>query len=116
MAEPKRSTASKKQSASLSTTVTELWELVLAYAKQETVEPLKALGRYVAFGVAGGLFISIGGVLLGVGGLRAIQSETNRHLSGDWTWAPYLAVSLLFLVVAGLALTRVGKVPEREDH
>ena len=43
MAEPKRSTASKKQSASLSTTVTELWELVLAYAKQETVEPLKAL-------------------------------------------------------------------------
>ena len=40
--------------------VRELRELVVAYAKQETVEPIKGLGRYVGFGLGAGILIGLG--------------------------------------------------------
>jgi hypothetical protein len=70
--------------------VAELWDLVRAYAKQETVGPIKGIGRYAAFGVAGSLLLSIGLVLLVLGGLRALQTETGTTFEGNWSWAPYL--------------------------
>ena len=52
MAQPERSVGVRHQTESLPTLVGELWELVLAYAKQQTVDPIKATGRFVAVGVA----------------------------------------------------------------
>jgi hypothetical protein len=50
-------------------------DYVLAYAKQETLDPVvrqaKALGR----GIAGAVLLSIGTVLLAVGFLRALQAQ-----------------------------------------
>ncbi len=84
--------------------VSELWDLVLRYAKQETVDPLKALGRYLAAGVAGAVALGIGLVLLALALLRALQEETAPHLSRNWSWAPYLIVVLVAgLIVAVLA-------------
>jgi hypothetical protein len=80
----------------------ELWDLVRAYAKQETVEPMKGLGRYAAFGVAGSLLLSIGLVLLLLGGLRALQTETGTTFDGSWSWAPYLIALAGAAVVLGL--------------
>lgn len=111
LAEPQRPTTTTPAGESLPTLITELWELVVAYVKQETLEPLKALGRFVGFGVAGGVLLSAGAVLIGVGGLRAIQTETHRHLAGDWSWLPYLAIVLYCLIVSGIAVSRIGKVP-----
>ena len=51
---------------SLATHVTELYELVLAYAKQETVEPVKGLARFIGFGIAGSLAFGIGAVIIGL--------------------------------------------------
>jgi hypothetical protein len=105
--------------------VTDLWETVVAYAKQQTVDPLTQLGRYVEFGVAGGVCIGIGLVVFALGGLRAIQTELARrgivkvppghgHLSGSWTWAPYFATAMFCALVAVLAATRISKVPSNE--
>lgn len=94
---------------SLPAEVAQLWDLVRAYAKQETVEPLKGLGRYVAFGVVGSLSLGIGSVLLALAALRALQAETGDAFDGNWSFVPYVIVLVLCLAVVVLAATRIGK-------
>lgn len=85
-------------------TVRELKALVIAYAKQETVDPLKGLARYVAFGVAGAVLIGTGFVFLAVGALRALQGDhRGPHFTGNWSWAPYAIVVVASFGVAALA-------------
>lgn len=92
---------------SLSVLSGELFKLVAAYARQETLDPLKALGRFVAFGVAGAIMVGAGGVLITLAAVRAVQSETGHHLGGDLSWVPYLAGVL----VAGLgAIWSLGRI------
>ncbi len=45
----------------------EVVRLVVDYIKQETLDPLKGLGRYVLFGVVGAVALAIGLVILAVG-------------------------------------------------
>jgi hypothetical protein len=110
LAEPQGPT-SRQDTASLPALLREFAELAVAYLKQETLDPLKALGRFVAFGLAGAICFSAGAVFLGVGGLRALQRETNHHWTGDLSWLPYVIVVVFCLGVAGLAVSRIGRVP-----
>jgi hypothetical protein len=89
----------------------ELLRLVVAYAKQETVDPLKSLGRYVLWGTVGAILLAIGSVLLSLAVVRVLQTELARHLSGDLTWVPYTGGLLFGLAVAGLAVSRIARVP-----
>jgi hypothetical protein len=90
---------------SLPALAAELWDLVRAYAKQETVEPMKGLGRYVAWGLAGSIVLAVGLVLLLLGGLRALQTETGTMFTGNWSWAPYL----IALAGTGIVLALVAR-------
>jgi hypothetical protein len=83
--------------------VVELRDLVVAYVRQETVTPIKSLGRYILFGIAGAFLLGLGVVLLGVGVLRLLQTETGTTFRGDWSWAPYGIVFAALL--AGGAIT-----------
>jgi ABC-type Mn2+/Zn2+ transport system permease subunit len=85
----------------------ELKEMTVAYAKQETVDPLKGLGRYVLFGVAGSLLLALGIILLTLSGLRALQTHTDEHLTGNWNWVPYLAALVLLGILIGLAVMAI---------
>lgn len=91
----------------------ELAQLVVDYAKQETLGPLKGLGRFVAFGVVGSVFLAVGlGVLL-LAGLRALQTETGTTFTGNRSWLPYLATAGAAVAVAGLAGWRIARGPAR---
>jgi hypothetical protein len=94
---------------SLPTLAAELWALVQAYVKQETLEPVKGIGRYVAFGAAGSLLIGSGAILLLVALLRVLQNETGTTFEGNWTFAPYLITLVAAAVVIGLALAATRK-------
>jgi hypothetical protein len=89
------------------------FSLTIEYVKQETLVPLKGLGRFLIAGLIGSLAIAVG-ILLGlVGILRLLQDETGSALTGDWSWVPYFAVSALGLAVAGLAAWRITAGPGR---
>ncbi len=86
-------------------------QLVVDYAKQETLEPLKGAGRFVAFGIIGAIALSAGTMLLLLGLLRALQTETGSTFRGDWSWAPYLVTAAAATIVAVLAALRIKKGP-----
>jgi hypothetical protein len=86
-------------------TVTDLVELLKAYAKQETVGPLQRLGRYLGFGLGGSLIITLGMVLLLLGLLRVLQTETGTTFTGSWSWAPYAITFVVALIIAAIFLS-----------
>ena len=95
-------------------TVRELKELVVTYVKQETVEPLKGLGRYLGFGIGGAFLLGLGIMFLAISGLRALQTETGSTFHGNWSWAPYAIVVFTLLVLAGVAWISRGKRKAKE--
>ncbi|MCP3988696.1 MAG: hypothetical protein GY724_06470 [Actinomycetia bacterium] len=90
----------------------EIQQMVISYAKQETIDPLKTLGRYLGFGLGGSLAMFVGTFFLGLGVLRLMQSF--EVFSGS-SWAsslPYvIAIATLVLIMAmmGLSLSRAKK-------
>ena len=82
-------TRGRRGATTLPQLVSEAWELVLDYLKQETVVPSKQLARFVGFGLAGSMALAIGLVLLALGALRALQSETGGHFTRHLSWVPY---------------------------
>lgn len=92
--------------------VSELWTLTVDYAKQEIKDPLRGLGRYLLWGSLSMLLIGLGMVLLAIGGLRALQTETGSTFTGSMSWAPYgivLSGSLVVLGIVGIVLTKGKK-------
>jgi hypothetical protein len=104
-----RTEAKPGESKSIPEVISELWELTREYAKQETIDPLKGLGRFLGFGVPGALLLGTGCILLLLSGLRALQTETGSTFTGNWSWAPYLIVMAGGLLLMGLALLRITK-------
>ena len=93
-------------------TIAELWELVVAYARQETVEPLLQLRRYIAFGLAGALLLGMGVFFCTMAALRALQTETGSRLAGHLAWIPYVVVVVALLGGAALTWTLRGRKNE----
>ena len=87
----------------------DLFEMAKAYAKQETIDPLKGLGRFLGYGVAGAVLLGVGAVILLLAALRALQTQTSTTFTGNLSWAPYLIATAGGAVLIALALRRVTK-------
>ena len=95
--------------------VTELKDLVVTYVKEQTLVPLKSLGRYIGFGIAGSLLLGIGVVFLGMSCLRALQTQTDGTFDGNWSWVPYLITFVALVVGAAVVwLARTARKVEKE--
>jgi uncharacterized membrane protein YidH (DUF202 family) len=85
----------------------EIQRLVVAYAKQETVDPLKSLGRYLGLGLAGSFLVFLGALFTSLGVLRVLQTETDDRFSGGSfaSLMPYvIAFAVLLLIMATILL------------
>lgn len=87
----------------------EIKRMVVGYAKQETLEPLKALGKYLGLGAAGAILVFLGMFFISVGVLRLVQSFEIFE-GGSWaSTVPYLAaigVLLVVLAILGMSLAK----------
>jgi len=91
-------------------TLRELRDLVVAYVKQETIEPIKGLGRYAAFGILGAFLIGVGIIFVEIGFLRILEGTgSDPHFTGNWSWAPYAIVVVASLAAAAIAWFIGGK-------
>lgn len=88
--------------------VRELVDLVANYAKQETLDPIRGVGRWLAYGLVAVLSLLLGVTILALGALRLLQFEVFAG-STTWSWVPYLIVAVLCAVVVALALSRINK-------
>ena len=134
----------------------DLLQLIFAYAKQETLDPVVRQLKKLGWGVAGGACMALGTAFLALGFVRALQTEfgaarpslrslpasaptvvyvspgsgrvtgvvsarfpgssglgspfgAGAHLSGDWSWVPYMGGVLFCLLVAGFCVLRIVK-------
>lgn len=106
MASPARPEPDESLSGSASTT----WELLVAYAKQETVEPLRGLGRRVGMGMLGALVAGIGVIELVLALLRGLQNVES--FTGSLSWIPYL---ITLVVVAAATAAALAIIDGRRD-
>jgi hypothetical protein len=88
--------------------------MVVTYVKQQTLIPLKQLGRYVGFGLLGSLLLGFGVVFLALGGLRLLQTETGTTFTDDWSWVPYLI--MVFVLALGAALVWLLRTASRAER
>lgn len=94
--------------------VGELRDLVVGYAKQETVEPLQRLKRFLAFGVSGAVCVGIGTGFLLLGLLRGLQQIdvlNGPTQANGWhgAWLIYVITLVVGAVVLGLALRAAAR-------
>lgn len=100
---------SADRAKSIPEVASELWELTKTYAREQTIDPLKGLGRFLGFGVAGAVCLGIGVVLLLLAGLRALQTQTGTTFAENWSWAPYLITLAAGLVLIVITLSRISR-------
>ena len=95
-------------------TISEVVDLVKRYALQETVGPLRNIGRWLGFGVAGAFCLGFGTLVLLMALLRILQTETNGAFDGDLAFIPYLivlAVTVVIIIVAASRIQKTGLSP-----
>jgi len=92
--------------ASIQKDLEDIRDLFIQYVKEETVQPLKDLGRFVLWGTIGSVFVGFGFAMLLFAALRFLQ-EQFRVLDGSLSWLPYLIVAVLGIAVMALTAWRV---------
>jgi hypothetical protein len=91
----------------------ETLSVIVGYVKQETLGALRPLGRYLAFGVTGALLVTFGFLLILLGVLRLLQSETGSTFHAHLSWIPYLLTVIVALGMVVVTFTVARKRPGR---
>ena len=107
--DPTRPAAPPAAAKAESATVGEVVDYVKAYAKQETLGPLKGAGTWIAMGAAGAVALGLGICIMLLGLLRVLQVETGLGTSEWWSWVPYLIVLIVGVIIVWLVRGRINK-------
>ncbi len=109
MADKKSAKDEKTSRSGLTGDVKELVDMLKAYARQETLGPFRDVGRFIAMGVAGSVFLAIGALLMLLAGLRALQTETGSWFTGSLSWIPYFIMMFAGILVMALSARAIVK-------
>jgi len=92
--------------ASLQRDAQEIRDLFVRYLKEQTIAPLKEMGRFALFGALGSVFVGFGLVMGLLGILRMLQA-LFPVLDGSLSWIPYLIVVILAALAGVIVLWRI---------
>lgn len=95
--------------------VGDLWQLLRDYAKQETIDPLRSVGRFLGFGLAGAVLLALGILFIALAVLRALQTETGSALTGVLDFVPYLVAFVIAAIVILVAVMAIKKPVRAEE-
>ena len=84
-------------------------DLVVSYAKQETIEPLRGAMRWILWGLASMAFICTGLVFLVLGVVCLSQDVLGESFQHSWSFVSYFVGVLACGVVVAFALTSIKK-------
>lgn len=93
----------------------ELITLLRAYVVQETVGPLRGLGRYVGFGLLGSVFMALSVLFAGLGLLRTLQYFAPVF-STTWSFVPYIITAVLMLLILVLLMSVIARGGSKTDE
>ncbi|MDQ6927889.1 MAG: hypothetical protein M3159_04410 [Actinomycetota bacterium] len=93
----------------------DLVTLVIEYVKQETIDPIRGLGRFLAFSLAAVVVGGLGTILLVLGVIRLLQAETGSAFRGHLSFLPYLIAMVLSLAVIALAIKGTKSSPPKGE-
>ena len=92
--------------ANLQRDLGEIRELALRYVKEETIQPIKDMGRFALYGALGSIFVGFGVMFLLLAALRFLQ-EQFPVMNGTLSWLPYVIVAVLAMVIIALTAWRI---------
>jgi hypothetical protein len=95
--------------------VNDLWQLCRDYAKQETIDPLKSIGRFIGWGIGGALLLGLGLCFGALAVVRLLQTETGDALDGHLDFVPYLAAFVFTVVAVGLSAAAIKRPMRAEE-
>ena len=101
-----------RRDSGLRAELAELLEMLRAYAVQETVGPLRGLGRYLLFGLVGAVGVSLGLVFATLAVVRVLQSETDLF-NANWSFVPHLAGVVFLMLAIAMLIRAVGSKESR---
>ncbi len=86
----------------------EVIELVAAYARQQTLEPIRGAGRWLAYGLAAVMSLVMGIVMISLGALRLLQTEVFAGAT-TWSFVPYMIVVVLCAAITAYVVSRINR-------
>jgi hypothetical protein len=82
---------------------------VKAYARQETIEPLKGAARWVAVGTLAAVCLGLAMVFLALAVLRLSQDLGGTALDGSWSFVHYLITLVIVSALVAASFSRISQ-------
>lgn len=98
------------------TQVNDLIESVSAYARQETIEPLRGAARWVAFGTLAAVMLGLSMVFGALAVLRLSQDVLGDHLSDGWSFLHYMVSSVFLALLVWFTFSRIARPTLAKDR
>ena len=114
----KRSADESQKKRSRPASIDAVIDAVTSYVKGQLVRPLSGAGRWLLFGIVGGVLVGAGVVFILLGLLRLLQTELSGISSADsrLSWLPYLIVLVIGVVVLIFTLQRISRTELFSDR
>ena len=114
----KRSESESRKKRSRPASIDAVIDALTSYVKGQLLRPLSGAGRWLLFGIVGGLLVGAGVVFMLLGVLRLLQTELSgmSGVNSRLSWLPYLIVLVIGVAVLIVTLQRISRTELFSDR